>query len=203
MSANNIRDGSYTILNAYADSSHTLCTLLGNQSAIYARGTWDVTAEATAHMNGSGELAHDKLSTSALHLLTPTMRTTENIATYHDQITAVSNMLSNEKSRVFLRNYAKTAIKYALVMEAGKAVSALVDKGTPKEEIGYAKVREYWEQNNITVLDPAGNPIEKQMWGKGRSHLYRRVEPSDTVKRLIGCVDGHGVGRFESTLVKY
>ena len=101
-------------------------------------------------MNGSGELAHDKLSTSALDLLTPTMRTTENIATYHDQITAVSNKLSNEKG-----------------------------------------------------LDPAGNPIEKQMWGKGRSHLYGRVEPSDTVKRLIGCVDGHGAERLESTLVKY
>ena len=146
VSADNIADGTYSPLNTYKDATLALLNTLDDPTIIYQKSTSDITADYQMATTDDGSLQYERLTPSGVHIFFPSVDGTDEVLKYYDAVKQVidASNLENPQSVAFLDRYLDTMTRWALLVEAGKAVSELVDTGTPKSEITYDKVKQYW-----------------------------------------------------------
>ena len=171
------------IFNEYKAASQKIAGVLKDDLTIYARSTKGIVKDAQMTMDQNGNIQFEDLRTSGMHIFFPILKDTKDTRRYFDLVKELvdSGKIRNSDCGTFLRNYPYTTLYYALLVETGKAVSALIDQGISKQDIDYGKVAEYWNATKVPILDKWGQPSgeETTIWEQTTGQLITRLAGGD------------------------
>ena len=134
--------------NDYTDAAKAVCGILSNEEVIYARSTSyskeDKTVIGRNLTDGNVEIREPVVPLSGLTAFFVINGYYGEYASYDDAMQKLEGVLKDEDVKSFISVYRKAVIDYKLIFEAGAAVSAIVDSGTPAGDVDLNRVKDYW-----------------------------------------------------------
>ena len=134
--------------NDYTEAAKTVCAILSNEEVIYAQSTSyskeDKTVIGRNLTDGNVEIREPVVPLSGLTAFFVTSGYYGEYASYDDAMQKLEGVLKDDEVKNFISTYRKAVIDYKLIFEAGSAVSAIVDSGTPAADVDLNKVKDYW-----------------------------------------------------------
>ncbi|MBR4457243.1 MAG: hypothetical protein IKS32_13650, partial [Solobacterium sp.] len=135
-------------VNRYTKDVQPIIDVLADPEIIYARGTMGIHSKDVFYrLPKTGEVDCEQLNTSGLFLYFPSPRSPGSVEGYQWRVFETCKHIPDGERKDFLMKYRQTALTYALIAEAGRAVSALADKDVLINEINYDRVKEYWQKS--------------------------------------------------------
>ena len=184
-------NGDFDTKNAYSEAkiSEKICGILENKGVVYARGNDDIVTKGQIYRTSGGEVKIGNLYTSGMYIFFPSCTDNRSVFRYCDRMSeAIEKLPVKTDGRYqFLKDYRETVIEYALITQMGFAVSEMLEYGGAKDEIDYAKIREYWTDGEAD--DSA--QFSRTKWGMSVKPLFDRRaggESEETKSWLDGIV---------------
>ena len=135
-------------LNNYTDIAKVILNILNDKEIIYARGTEGIHTGEQFYRDVNGEMQYGTQGTSGMYLFFPNSDYINEASGYFDRINEiVEKMPEKNSAAAFLAGYSKTVLKYALLLETGRAVSEMTERGMAKSAITYDSLKEYWSKD--------------------------------------------------------
>ena len=159
-----------TLSNDYTEAAKAIRAILSNEDVIYARSTSlskeDKTVIGRAG-DGNVEIRDPAVPLSALTTFFITNVFHEEYTSYVDGMNDLVTVLTDEKVKNYISAYRDAVIDYKLIFESGKAVSAIVDSGTPASDVNFHQVEAYWQSHDTESGKKIWDPMSKLISSRG------------------------------------
>ena len=134
--------------NDYTEAAKAVCAILSDEEIIYAGSTSfskeDKTVIGRNLTDGNVEIREPVVPLSGLTAFFVTNGYYGEYASYDDAMQKLEGVLKDDEVKNFISTYRKAVIDFKLIFEAGAAVSAIVDNGTPASDVNLNMVKDYW-----------------------------------------------------------
>ena len=131
--------------NAYTELSKAFRRIFDDKSIIYAKGTSGIVSREDFFLDENGEAVYGTCGTSGMYLYMPNVQSLSDPSSYTDAVKKYYRTLPRtDIRRKFFEQHTAAVLKFALVSHTGNAVGRLIEKGTPKSQIDYDQIREFW-----------------------------------------------------------
>ncbi len=170
--------------NAYTERSNAIRDIFDNKDIIYAKGTSGIVSKEHFYRDGNGKTVYSTCGTSGMYIYMPNVKSASDPSIYIDALKDYySTLPEGDKRKEYFEQHVETVLKYALVNHTGAAVSQLIEKGTPKSQIDYDKIRELWRYDIDGVSDGEDCP-----WNSIIMNIADRMGGESVMKDWLGPV---------------
>jgi len=164
-----------TLSNDYTKTAKAIRAILSNKDVIYARSTnyseIDKAVIGRSLEDGNVEIREPVVPLSGLTSFFVVNRYYDEFTSYDQSMQDLVGVLNDDDVKNFISTYRKAVIDYKLILEAGAAVSAIVESGEPAEDVDFEKVKAYW--NSQTTLE------QENLWDKMSPLIASRGDGTD------------------------